>query len=82
MGEIRYEVLYDIFKLFLERHECYDAFVANMRCVSLYQHVTKYKCEPYGLVQYGFKWTMSKEGFAYWSDVDSKWRNVLNSLIG
>ena len=69
----------DIFKVFLMHHNAWDKFVNNNG-----YNLNKHCLVNDMLVQAGFTWTFSPEGFYYWDILNNKWISLCNhyGLIG
>ena len=75
-----------LFIRFLKPHNIYHLFIYNIKnrgnigwCYDI-KSISIYK--PYYFVDDAFKWSDTKEGFDFWSDINIKWRDILRNKLG
>ena len=75
-----------LFLRFLKHHNIYYLFLYNIKnrhyvawCYDI-KSLSTYK--PYCFVDDAFKWSDTKEGFDFWSNINIKWRNILKNKLG
>lgn len=75
-----------LFIRFLKHHNIYHLFIYNIKnrgnigwCYDI-KSISIYK--PYYFVDDAFKWSDTKEGFDFWSDINIKWRDILINKLG
>lgn len=70
----------DLFVEFLLENNCYSQaqinFMEDMK-VTVEEWIENYTRDPKELLNYGFYWFNSPEGWSYWNEIDIKWRKVL-----
>jgi len=80
---MEYTTLYDILLCFLKKHNAYEAYLRGLdrAHIVLISLCKVYSTKPYEMIRGPFRWTLTKEGFAYWDELDTEWREVLSRLI-
>lgn len=77
---MEYTTLYDILVCFLRKHNALERYVQNLR-TTLVSICRAYSKRPYEVMTGPFRWTRTVEGFAYWDELDTEWRDLLSKLI-
>lgn len=77
------EEIKQLFINFLLDNNCYSQaqtnFLEEMK-VTVEEWVENYTREPREILNYGFHWFMSPEGYGYWCDIDDLWREKLKEM--
>jgi hypothetical protein len=75
-----------LFIRFLKHHNIYHLFIYNIKnrhyvrwCYDI-KSLSTYK--PYCFVDDAFIWKNTNEGFCFWSDINTKWRDILRNKLG
>lgn len=80
---MEYTTLHDILVCFLKKHNAYELYIHNLSLSHIvFVSLCKvYSTKPYEIIMDPFLWTLTKEGFAYWDELDTEWREILSRLI-
>lgn len=75
-----------LFIIFLKQNNIYHLFVYNMKNrVNIrwcYDIKTMSIYSPYCFVDDAFKWVNTNEGYNFWHNINTKWRNILKNTLG